>query len=419
MSGTVPRLSGRPGAMVPFCRDPGEPRWRRVALLLQGDDNYGVGRICREIATLLPGIRCVAMNQGVECELLGDLGVPVHVLPSGSYFRGFSPNRGLLGAVRQIARARPRWRQCAIELHGWARSHGVQILHGNVFAHYFTLVALRQSYPGAYRTIWHVHNYLNVERHLGLSARFVWRQARRGADRIACVSHAMSVGWAGSLVPVRVIHNGSPPRQVVAAAGSGRAPGRPLRLVACGRMEWSKGLHVAVEAAALARDAGVALTLDLCGGPLDANPYFDSIRRRIRELRLGSVVRALGYVDDLAARLHGYDLALQCRIDPEPCSVYVIECMHAGVALVASANGGTPELLRGGQDGWLYPPADATSLADGIIALARDVHARERLASSARARARVMFTPERFAERWAALYGELARLRSAGAEVER
>lgn len=403
-----------------------EPQLDQIALLIQGDDRYGVGRVAREITALLPGIRCVAFCRGSEHDEIVAQGVPVHVLPGGEYFRGFAPRPGLFPAVWQLLRARPHWRRCARELAAWCERERVRVLHGNVWAHYFTLGALRRMRPGRFRTIWHVHNFLNLERHLGLRARFNRWQVRRGADWVLAVSRAVAAGWGRSGVPTRVIHNciGSRHQALPAAAPfPPPTPERPLRLVGAGRMEYSKGHHVSIAAVARLRDAGLPVTLDLFGGPHEGNPYVDELRRQVAAAGLGGIVRLHEYVDDFVRRLGEFDVALQARIDPEPCSLYVLECMHRAVPLVASAGGGTPELVRDGREGCLYPPGDPIALAAGVARLARSPELAARLGRAARERVAREFTPERFARNLAAFYGEVlvgaraTRAAAAGADA--
>jgi glycosyltransferase involved in cell wall biosynthesis len=172
-------------------------------------------------------------------------------------------------------------------------------------------------------------------------------------------------------------------------------------------MEWAKGHHVSLEAVALLRDAGVPVTLDLFGGPLAGNTYVDSLRSRVAQLRLDSEVTIQGYADDFVHRLAEYDIALQSRIDPEPCSLFVLECMNRALPLVASAGGGTPELMRDEREGCLYPPGDAAALAHCVERLARVPGYADRLARNARARVAREFSPERFAGNLAAFYAEV------------
>jgi len=85
----------------------------------------------------------------------------------------------------------------------------------------------------------------------------------------------------------------------------------------------------------------------------------------------------------------------------------LIEAMHAGRPVVATAVGGVPELIEHGVTGLLVPPGDPEALARAIIDLAKDEALRERLASEARLRAGERFTAERFAEQTGEFYGEI------------
>ncbi|MEP6668277.1 MAG: glycosyltransferase family 4 protein [Chthoniobacter sp.] len=279
------------------------------------------------------------------------------------------------------------------------------MLHGNVFAHYFSLGALRRKYPGCYRTIWHIHNNLNVVRHFGIPARFNWRQARRGADWLLCVSRASAAGWAPSGVATEVVHNCVSPQARVSRPAS--VASGPLRVVASGRMEWNKGLHVALEALARVLAAGVDMTLDVFGGPLEGNEYFAQLQAMTVELGITKAVQFHGFQSDFIKRLPSYDIALQCRIDPEPFGLYVLECMNIGVPVIASANGGILELLRADVDGLLYPPGDAAALANGLIELARNPARRQQLAENARVRAHEEFSQSIFARRLTQFYSRV------------
>ncbi len=400
-----------PGAQPQPAGWPDRPvAYDEIALLVQGDDNYGVGRVAREIAALVPGLRCVAFCHGTESDDIVAAGVPVHVLPGGEYFRGFAPRAGFLGAMRQLLQARPHWQRCARELDAWCRREGVRALHGNVWAHYLTLGALRRRDPARYRTIWHVHNFLNLRRHAGLPGRFNCWQVRQGADWVLAVSRAVAMGWGRSGVPTRVVHNAVSSRhQFLAPVAPFTAPpaDRPLRLVGAGRMEWCKGHHVAIDAVALLRDQGQPATLDLFGGPLAGNSYHEWLRRRVRERRLEHLVNFRGYVEDLADRLPAYDLAVQTRIDPEPFGLFVVECLNRALPVVASAGGGIPEIIRDGREGLLVPPGDATALTASVARLVRDPATTNRLAEAGRRRVRASFSPDVFAAKLGAFYAEV------------
>jgi glycosyltransferase involved in cell wall biosynthesis len=74
------------------------------------------------------------------------------------------------------------------------------------------------------------------------------------------------------------------------------------------------------------------------------------------------------------------------RGDREGIPVALMEAMASGVAVVASALSGIPELVTDGVDGLLVPPGDAAALADALQRLAVDESLRERLSAAGRER---------------------------------
>lgn len=87
---------------------------------------------------------------------------------------------------------------------------------------------------------------------------------------------------------------------------------------------------------------------------------------------------------------------------PEPLPSVLIEAMLSRKAIVASAVGGIPDLVRNDQSALLVPPGDSRALTGALQRLIDDRHLRERLASAARGAAqayrasRVTTTIERF-----------------------
>jgi glycosyltransferase involved in cell wall biosynthesis len=170
----------------------------------------------------------------------------------------------------------------------------------------------------------------------------------------------------------------------------------PLRILVAGRLDASKGHHVAIAAIAIARKAGCDVTLDVFGGPLENNSYADELRRQVADADLNERVQLMGFCNDLRRRHQEYHLGLQCRINAEPCSLWVCETLVDGLPLIASASGGTPELVADGITGYLYPPGSAEALAQRLIQLSQDRALLARVRVAAFERGRQMFTVERF-----------------------
>jgi glycosyltransferase involved in cell wall biosynthesis len=91
----------------------------------------------------------------------------------------------------------------------------------------------------------------------------------------------------------------------------------------------------------------------------------------------------------------------------------VLEASAAGVPVVATAVGGTPEVVAHGRTGLLVPPGDATALAERIIELLRDEPRRRQLGAAGRQLVGARFSFEAQTAAYLRLFEELRARRSA------
>ncbi|MFA5794780.1 MAG: glycosyltransferase [Candidatus Brocadiia bacterium] len=101
-------------------------------------------------------------------------------------------------------------------------------------------------------------------------------------------------------------------------------------------------------------------------GPLEAE-----LKKLANDKGLSSSVIFAGVRNDIPAILKSSTL-LALSSSYEGCPNVVIEAMAAGVPVVATAAGGTPEIVQDGVTGLLVPPEDPDKLAGAIIALLKD-----------------------------------------------
>jgi glycosyltransferase involved in cell wall biosynthesis len=170
-----------------------------------------------------------------------------------------------------------------------------------------------------------------------------------------------------------------------------------------------KGHLVAVEALRLLKAMGVDLQLWIAGGSLDQsqNPFVSVLRERIVAAGLADSVLLLGEVTMVRELARRAWVGLQLRSTPEPFGLWSLEAMEAGLPLVATNTGGTPELVRDGIDGLLIPPGRPDAIAAAVLRLHRDPLLRQKLSENARLRAKA-FSVDAFKHKLSALYSELA-----------
>jgi glycosyltransferase involved in cell wall biosynthesis len=165
---------------------------------------------------------------------------------------------------------------------------------------------------------------------------------------------------------------------------------------------------LAVEAVIRARQSAVNLHLDIYGDPLANNPYADKLRERVVASGCSDVIRFLGFLPNMRDLHQQYHLGLQCRINPEPCSLWVCETLVDGLPLVASSSGGTPELVADGETGLLYQAGDVEDLTEKLLEIVKNPARLDAMRDRAFERGQQLFTLDRFARETLAAYASLS-----------
>jgi glycosyltransferase involved in cell wall biosynthesis len=254
------------------------------------------------------------------------------------------------------------------------------------------------------------------------------RRVLRWMERVICVSEgqAEKVRAAGVRAEkITVIHNAIRPERFENMKPEYRNKLRSLfsnapELIvgAAGRLSPEKGFGVLVDAAAEVvcqkQNVGFVLFGD---GPLKA-----SLDQQIAALGLQEKIILAGFRPDLDDFLPHFDLfALPSFTEGLP--NVVLEAFAAGVPVVATAVGGTPEIVEHGQNGFLVPPGDPTALARSILESFAIGHRGKEMASQGKRRVQEHFSFEQQARQYARLFETLirpnpSRIAMAGSEQE-
>jgi glycosyltransferase involved in cell wall biosynthesis len=137
-------------------------------------------------------------------------------------------------------------------------------------------------------------------------------------------------------------------------------------------------------------------------------PDREILERRTSELQLAPWVVLAGHRAQASRLLPAFDVYLNSSIK-EGISLSILEAMAAEVPVVATAVGGTPEIIVDGRSGMLVPSGAPERQAAGWLALESDVDRRQRLAAAGRSRVLDQFTSERMVAQYMTAYGQVAR----------
>ncbi|MGB0767561.1 MAG: glycosyltransferase family 4 protein [Phycisphaeraceae bacterium] len=356
-----------------------------VAMLCNGDEFYGIGTIIKLYAKGLPDMRFVCFSDGAMYQWLKERGADVRVFDGINRFTA----RGSLSTLMSMPKIKRKARADGERLHKVLEPLGVKVLHTHRLPQQLTSGHMRRF---GYKTAWQINNNMTRSRMMGIGQKLNWKMARWGADILLPASDFIAANWTGSGVKSVTVRNAAEPLHEMRNVGSEY----PVRCLVAGRIDETKGHHTAIRAVLDARAKGADVTLDVFGGPLDDNDYADRLRAMIKDAEADASIRLMGFCTDLRERHGDYHLGLQCRIDPEPCSLWVCETMVDGLPLLASSTGGTPELIDEGVTGYLYPPADAEALSALLVKLTDRPDTLRTMREAAYRRGRESFTLDRF-----------------------
>lgn len=363
---------------------------------------HAAGMACADagaggVPGVAPSVLVVSVTQGrghgaeaVGAELIAALGegpFPLHVLaPTGSGMAG--PGRGcaVLPSSRDalVCNVRAARRVCRRDLprvglvHAWtARAFEVALL-----------LARRLGCPFSGT----LHDHPRAGFH-GALRRWLMRRCAAGMAGLVCVSDAVRAACveAGYACPLHVVHNGL--RDLPAAPSV--AVRDKINIGFVGTYVPWKGFGMVRE---LVERQGLDANWHLYGVPCrELQADVAALARRFPAVTVHGWCPPRSIFERMDVLFHPSD-----QFDPLPTAL--IEAARQGVAAVASAVGGTREIVEPGTTGWLFARGNVAEAAGYLRQLCVDAGLRRRMGCAARLRYERHFRVERMAESYAELW---------------
>ena len=294
------------------------------------------------------------------------------------------------------------------------RSGDVQVIHGHMFGSNVWAVVLGRS-AGVPVVIAHEHSWAFTGNRL---RKLVDRHViGRGSDVLIACSQAdrrrmieiERIAERNVLfVPNGIVARSPTPGRSVRRE-LGIAPGAPV-VGSVGALRAEKRFDVLLRAAAQLLPEWAGLQVVIAGDGAERG----ALEALAAELGLGRALLLIGGRDDVPDVLEAFDVAVNSS-DFEGSPLSVLEYMEAGLPVVATRVGGTPDLIDDGVHGLLVPRRDPASLAHAIGALLSDPGRRHALGAAGRQRRREQFDFGVMVERLEDLYERLYAGRRAAA----
>jgi len=305
----------------------------------------------------------------------------------------------------------------AVRLAYFLRSRADLIVTKGVDAHFYGGLAARLV---GLPCIWHVQDWVNEQRGLGLYPAILSWGARNFALQVIVDGEAILKQLDPSACQrAVVIYNGvdtdefSPHVDGSSVRMEFDVPlnvpliGTVARLVA-----W-KGHHVFLDAMATLADDFPEARFLIVGAPVfDTEGYARQLRVQTRRLGLNNRVRFAGFRWDLPQVLAALDIFVHPALEKDTSPLAVVSAMASGKVIIASAVEGIKEIIEHEREGLLVPPGDVEALAQAIRRLLAEPDLRQRLGQGARARATQELSVEQFVQRCEAIFEAVLAERS-------
>ncbi len=273
--------------------------------------------------------------------------------------------------------------------------------------------------PDAHTAFWCDGGSLPKRWLAAIVTRTLARPAPRDAlafEHVLCVSDFMrqKLIHAGAITAgnSRVVFNGIDPD--IFTPSTAAPPADTLRLLYAGRLSPDKGVHTAIEALAqLPADVRARVTLSIVGSGTAA--YTARLEALRRSSGVADSVTLWGQVprEQMPEILAAHDVLLLLSIWDEPLARMTQEAMAAGLTVIGTPTGGTPEILFDGENGLWVEPDNPAQLAARITFLAKNPDARRKFARAARRTVEEKFTFRRMVDEIETYF---AAMQSVGAE---
>jgi len=184
-------------------------------------------------------------------------------------------------------------------------------------------------------------------------------------------------------------------------------PFRPARLLCLGRVSKEKGFDVALRAFSRLAPEHLSLRIQIAGdGP--ARPALETLSR---DLGIRDRVDFSGWIqpEEVPAVLNNATVFVMPSRWREAFGLVTLQAMQMARPVVATAVGGSPEIVEEGVTGYLVPNEDDVALAVRIAGLLCDPDCATRMGLAGRERARSRFSMEQLLFRHEELYSDLIR----------
>jgi len=289
----------------------------------------------------------------------------------------------------------------------YVQNNNVDIIH----CHGYKATILSGLQPFRYGRIPYIstlHGWTSTKKYTKMWV-YEWLDAlmAKRADHVVAVSEAMRENFrlkALNINPV-VIYNGIQNNENTSIKGTDYLAltgmdNTKIKLVSIGRLSKEKGFNILLNAVHLIktkRNYGVQLLI------VGEGPEKNQLMRLAKDYGISDNVKFPGYIDGASKLLKEFDIFVMSSLT-EGMPITLLEAMRAGMPIVATAVGGIPEALEGGECGIMVSSGNELDLAKSIVELYDNSKLKDEISRKAKIRFQEIFTVEKMEEKYRKVY---------------
>lgn len=367
-----------------------------ILVLHSSSDLYGASKILLHTVSYLSKrkhiIIVVLSEEGPLADLIRREGCVVHIIKLGILRRKYLTLSGLVNRFKTIKKAKRILRKIIGDNH-------VDIVYSNttsVLAGAFLVRKMNVKH------VWHIHEIITQRWLLKILG---WIVNRYG-DKIIVVSNAAKEHWKSYVDENKlyVVYNGLDYERYLTSNASlirqelGLSK-NDILVGMIGRVHPWKGQTYFLNIAKQLAETQPNVKFVMVGDVYPGNEYlYDEIEKTKCDLGIKNQIIDLGYRKDVPEILSALDIFILPSIAPDPLPTVILEAMAAGKPVIATAHGGSVEMVQDNVSGFLIPWNDSLKASKIILPLIENKPLREAMGLKGRQRVQSLFSREAYFE---------------------
>ena len=350
----------------------------------------GGQRVILNIITQLKNkyeFKAIVPSKGSLLEELKKIGIPVEIIPIGTYSLG---KKGIKDILQFI------WRTPFVLNHAIKIVKGSDLIYANssrVFI-WSAIVGMILNIP----VVWHLHNLLPDKKAQFLIELF---GKLKGIKKIIAVSFAAANQFSGLKHKITVIYNGvdiskfdvNPQRKKEFFQKKEYIIGIIADLIP------QKGHKTLIKSIHLIKNK-IPIRLLIVGAPRNNTKWYEKeLKEMVDDFKLNKIVEFLGYREDIPQILNNLDLLVVPSSLVEACPMVILEAYACGTPVVGSNLGGIPELIKEEKTGFIFEANNEKELVEKILLIFNNPDLHNQMKKNCRKVAEEKFDLKNFSKR--------------------